>query len=105
DVVTASPYHPAGHVRNVPAWRLFLSRGLSRLYRAVLRQKLFTYTSCFRVFRRQSLAPLDLRLPGYLGLTELIASVDFAGKRVVECPSTLEVRVLGFSKMKGLRNI
>ncbi len=105
DVVTASPYHPAGSVRNVPAWRLFLSRGLSRLYRTVLRQKLFTYTSCFRVYRRTSVAALDLRLHGYLGLTELIASMDFAGRRIVECPSTLEVRVLGFSKMKVLRNI
>ena len=105
DVVTASPYHPAGKVRNVPAWRLFLSRGLSRLYRVVLRQKLFTYTSCFRVYRRASVAALDLRMPGYLGLTELIAYVDFAGRRIVEWPSTLEVRVLGLSKMKVLRNI
>ena len=52
DVVTASPYHPLGTVRNVPRWRLFLSKSLSRLYRVVLRQKLYTYTSCFRVYRR-----------------------------------------------------
>ncbi len=30
DLVTASPYHPAGHVLNVPPWRLFLSKTLSR---------------------------------------------------------------------------
>jgi polysaccharide deacetylase family protein (PEP-CTERM system associated) len=105
DVVTASPYHPAGAVQNVPGWRLFLSRGLSRLYRLVLRQKLFTYTSCFRVYRKASVTALDLRMPGYLGLTELIARMDFAGRRVVEYPSTLEVRVLGVSKMKVVRNI
>jgi hypothetical protein len=105
DVVTASPYHPAGGVRNVPSWRLFLSKGLSRLYRLVLRQKLFTYTSCFRVYRRASVAGLDLQMPGYLGLTELIGRMDFAGRRVVEYPSTLEVRVLGVSKMKVARNI
>ena len=28
DVVTASPYHPAGRVENVPAWRLAVSREL-----------------------------------------------------------------------------
>jgi glycosyltransferase involved in cell wall biosynthesis len=28
DVVTASPYHPLGRVKNVPRWRLFLSTGL-----------------------------------------------------------------------------
>jgi glycosyltransferase involved in cell wall biosynthesis len=103
DVVTASPYHPAGTVRNVPGWRLLLSKTLSRLYRAVLRQKLFTYTSCFRVYRRESAAALDVRRPGFLGVAEMITQLDLAGRRVVEYPTTLEVRVLGHSKMKVLR--
>ena len=100
DLVTASPYHPAGRVRNVPSWRLFLSKGLSRLYRLVLHQKLFTYTSCFRVYRKQSAATFEVRHPGFLGVAELLAHVDLAGHRVVEYPTTLEVRVLGRSKMK-----
>jgi dolichol-phosphate mannosyltransferase len=100
DLVTASPYHPAGRVRNVPSWRLFLSKGLSRLYCLVLHQKLFTYTSCFRVYRKQSAATLELRHPGFLGVAELLAQVDLAGHRVVEYPTTLEARVLGRSKMK-----
>jgi dolichol-phosphate mannosyltransferase len=45
DIVTGSPYHPKGTVRNVPGWRLFLSKGLSQIYRLVLPQKLYTYTS------------------------------------------------------------
>ena len=32
-VVTASQYHPAGRIKNVPAHRLILSRGASILYR------------------------------------------------------------------------
>ena len=44
---------PAGPVRNVPGWRLFALEGASCLYRRVLRQKLHTYTSCFRVYRRR----------------------------------------------------
>lgn len=105
DVVTASPYHPAGGVRNVPAWRLFLSRGLSRLYRLALRQKLFTYTSCFRVYRRQSAAAVELSRSGFLGVAELIARLDQEGRTIVEHPATLEVRVLGQSKMKVLHTI
>src|SRR5512143_2508186 len=35
-LVTASPYHPEGRVRNVPEWRLVLSRTLSHIYRRVL---------------------------------------------------------------------
>ena len=105
DVVTASPYHPAGAVRNVPAWRLFLSRSLSRLYRLVFRQKLHTYTSCFRVYRKRSVEAVDIRLPGFLGISELLARIDMAGGRIVEYPTTLEVRVLGFSKMRVARTI
>ena len=103
DVVTASPYHPDGHVRNVPAWRLLLSKTLSRMYRVVLRQKLFTYTSCFRVYRRETVASFEVRRPGFLGVAELITRLDGAGRRIVEHPTTLEVRVLGHSKMRVLR--
>ena len=105
DVVTASPYHPAGGVRNVPGWRLVMSKTLSRLYRIVLRQKLFTYTSCFRVYRKESAIALEIQRPGFLGIAEMIARLDLAGRRVVEYPTTLEVRVLGQSKMKVFRTV
>jgi len=105
DLVTASPYHPDGQVRNVPSWRLFLSRRLSGLYRLVLRQKLATYTSCFRVYRRQAVADLKLRDEGFLGVAEILGLVDLRGGRVVECPAVLEVRLLGRSKMKILKTI
>jgi polysaccharide deacetylase family protein (PEP-CTERM system associated) len=105
DLVTASPYHPLGSVRNVQGWRLVLSRSASRLYRLVLRQKLHTYTSCFRVYRRSAVVALDLRDPGYLGLVELIGKLDLAGGQVVEYPTVLEARLLGRSKMKVARNV
>jgi dolichol-phosphate mannosyltransferase len=105
DLVTASPYHPQGSVRNVSGWRLVLSRAASRLYGLVLRQKLATYTSCFRLYRRSSVLDLDLREAGYLGIPELIGELDLHGRVIVEHPATLEVRLLGRSKMKILRTI
>jgi polysaccharide deacetylase family protein (PEP-CTERM system associated) len=105
DLVTASPYHPLGAVKNVQGWRLALSRSASRLYRVVLRQKLHTYTSCFRVYRRSSVLALDVRDPGYLGLVELIGKLDLAGGTIVECPAVLEARLLGRSKMKVVKNV
>ncbi len=105
DVVTGSPYHPRGAVRNVPRWRLSLSRGASALYRVVLRQRLHTYTSCFRVYRRSALAGLELRHGGFLGVAEMLGRLDLAGARIVEYPTTLNVRVLGHSKMKVARTV
>ena len=100
DLVTASPYHPDGHVRNVPRWRLTLSRSASLMYRCVLRQKLWTYTSCFRVYRREPVLQLTIKNEGFLGVTEILGELDLNGSTIVEHPTTLEVRMLGRSKMK-----
>jgi glycosyltransferase involved in cell wall biosynthesis len=105
DLVTASPYHRDGGVRNVPSWRLFLSRGASFLYRRVLRSKLDTYTSCFRVYRKNAFIDLELTENGFLGVAEMLGRVDLAGGTIVEFPAVLEVRLFGFSKMKTAKTI
>ena len=105
DLVTASPYHPSGRVMNVPPWRLFLSKVSSWLYRRVLRQKLYTYTSCFRLYRRSVVVDLPVRETGFLGIAEILGKLDLCGSRIVEFPAVLEVRMLGRSKMKTVRTI
>lgn len=106
DMVTASPYHKDGAVRNVPNWRLSLSRGASFLYRQVLRrQQLSTFTSCFRVYRRSAVMDLRLSETGFLGIAEMLGRMDLRGSQIIEYPTTLEVRLFGQSKMKILRTI
>lgn len=103
DLVTGSPYHKGGVVLNVPQWRLALSRAASALYRAVTRQKLHTYTSCFRVYRRSAALDVELTHGGFLGVAEMIGRMDLRGSQIVEYPTTLNVRVFGHSKMRVLR--
>jgi polysaccharide deacetylase family protein (PEP-CTERM system associated) len=105
DMVTASPYHKSGGVRNVPEWRLFLSKGASFLYRRALRSKLDTYTSCFRVYRRSAVVDLEIKEKGFLGVAELLGKLDLKGGKILEHPAVLEVRLFGFSKMKTARTI
>jgi hypothetical protein len=105
DVVTASPYHPGGRVRNVPRWRLWLSRTLSWLYRRLLRVPLHTWTSCFRVYRREQVRAIELQHGGFLGTAELLVRVVRRGGVVREHPALLESRLLGVSKMKTLRAV
>ncbi|HEX4945803.1 MAG TPA: glycosyltransferase [Blastocatellia bacterium] len=104
-LVTASPYHADGKVLNVPAWRLTLSQGSSFLYRQVLHQKLATYTSCFRVYRKSVVAKLTLEEGNFLGVAELLGKLDLQGEMIVEYPATLAVRLFGYSKMKLLKTI
>jgi polysaccharide deacetylase family protein (PEP-CTERM system associated) len=105
DMVTASPYHPTGFVLGVPKWRLFLSEGLSRLYHILLRHKLWTYTSCFRVYRRSAVRSLEISYGDFRGIVQLLAEVDFHGGTIVEFPTTLQSRIFGYSKMKTLKAI
>jgi hypothetical protein len=105
DMVTASPYHAEGLVRNVPQWRLFLSKSLSSMYRLVLHHRLATYTSCFRVYRRKAMVGLKVREGGFLGVAEMLGRLDLQGGHIVECPAVLEARLLGHSKMKTVRTI
>ena len=105
DMVTASPYHKEGGVRNVPGWRLFLSKGASFLYRRTLKTKLDTYTSCFRVYRRSAVTNLNIRENGFLGVAEMLGLLDIRGGNIVEYPAVLEVRLFGSSKMKTIKTI
>ncbi|MES1024411.1 glycosyltransferase [Gloeocapsa sp. BRSZ] len=105
DVVTASPYHPKGSVKNVPPWRLFLSKGLSQIYRIVLPQKLYTYTSMFRAYRREVLEIIPITYPGFLGLVEILVEAMLHGYKVAEYPAELQSRVYGQSKLRVARVI
>ena len=102
-VVSASPLHGHGALENVPRWRRSLSYGAAFLYRLVLTQKLSSYTSCFRVYRREVLADLKLWKPGFCGVAEILVRLDLEGHKFAECPAKLETRVLGESKISLLR--
>lgn len=105
DLVTASPYHPEGRVFNIPPWRLFLSRTLSRIYSALLGKSIHTYTSCFRVYRKSAVKEVAIKHGGFLGVAEILIRLRLKGGRIVEYPNTLESRLFGESKMKILRTI
>ena len=104
-LVTASPYHFEGGVSGVPRWRIFLSQGASFSYRLLLRNKLATYTSCFRIYRKSAVVSLTLRHDGFTGVAEKLAQLDRQGWRIVEVPAVLEARRFGQSKLRLLRVI
>lgn len=103
DVVVASPYHPQGSVRNVPAYRLVLSRNLSRLYRWATGSDLYTYTSLFRLYRAEVLRIVQFKSDGFLSMAEILVQALLKGYRIVEHPTQLTVREYGESKAAILR--
>ncbi len=102
-VVTGSPYHPEGGVENVQGWRLALSRGASRMYGAIVPEKLYCYTSMFRAYRREWFRPEFITSDHFVGVTEILVRAIFAGAKVSEYPVVLHRRVYGASKLKAGR--
>jgi dolichol-phosphate mannosyltransferase len=100
DMVTASPYHPAGSVEGVLAYRLILSRGSSAIYRLLVDWQVHTYTCLFRAYRRQVIERVSFESDGFLAGTELLVKAMLVGYRVAEYPTELHSRVSGVSKAK-----
>jgi len=105
DVVTASPYHPDGGVEGVPAYRIFLSKGASLLYRILLKWDLHTYTAMFRAYRREVVQHVPSTADGFLMPAEFLSNAILSGYRVGEYPTVLHLRRYGQSKAKVLRII
>jgi dolichol-phosphate mannosyltransferase len=103
DIVTASCYHPQGGVDNVPAYRVFLSKSASLMYRVILDWRIHTYTCMFRAYRRQVLAKTAFDSDGFLSVTELLANAMVGGCVVRELPCVLRSRRYGASKARVAR--
>ncbi len=101
-MVTVSPYHPQGKVNNVPAYRIFLSKGASKLYKIVLGSPIHTYTAMVRVYRKNVLDNVTFEADNFLGVTELFVKSILKGYKAKEIPVELSSRKFGVSKMKAV---
>ncbi|UCD55383.1 MAG: glycosyltransferase family 2 protein [Candidatus Omnitrophota bacterium] len=105
DIVTTSPYHPEGSTIGVPGYRLFLSRNLSNLYSFLLKSKFYTYTSMFRIYRRDTIKNIDFKSDSFLAMAEILIKAHKKGFKVIEHPATLKSREFGASNAKTLKMI
>ena len=105
DIVTASPYHPAGGVIGVPVHRLFLSKGSSFLYRMLVSWRVHTYTCLFRAYRADVVKTIDFKSNGFLAGTEILIHAILKGYQVAEFPAVLHRRMYGVSKAKIVQTI
>jgi dolichol-phosphate mannosyltransferase len=105
DIVTTSPFHPRGSTVNVPAYRVFLSRNLSNLYSLILKNKFYTYTSMFRIYRREAVKKVAFKSTGFLAMAEILIKAHKKGLKIIEYPATLTGREFGHSNAKTLKLI
>lgn len=105
DIALASPYHPKGASDIKPAYRLFLSKAISRIYSLLTRSNIYTFTAIFRVYKRKVIDNVRPKSDGFLAVTEMLIFALKKGYHAKELPATLTVRKYGKSKMKLLSTI
>lgn len=105
DLVTASPYHPKGRVDGVPGYRLTLSKGLTGIYRFILRKRIYTFTAMVRVFKRSAYPQMSSAAFDFTSVADMMLRALKNGLDVREVPAVLSVRKFGQSKMKTMRVI
>jgi len=99
-MVTGSPYHPDGAILNVPTWRVYISYSASWLYRNILKNRIYCYTSSFRAYRKSAIEEIELQNSGFVGTTEILWKLEQNGWQIKEVPSVLSVRQFGQSKIR-----
>ena len=100
EIATASAWHPASAVAEGSAFRLWLSRRVSGVYRRLLGQDAYTYTCLFRAYRSDALRHLPFRSSGFGAVAEIMLRAILLGYTIREVPMALERRRFGISKLK-----
>ncbi len=99
-IATASVWHPASGAADGSAWRLWLSRCVSGVYKRLLGQDVNTFTCLFRAYRSDALRSIRFRSDGFAAVAEIMLRAILVGHTVREVPMRLESRRFGESKLK-----
>ena len=90
DIVIASPYMKGGKNTAVPFFRLLLSKVVNRFMGLVAPNKIHTFTSMVRVYRKSFLKKLNLKSSTYAINPEIIYKALILRARIVEIPAHLD---------------
>ncbi len=100
DIVVGSPYMEGGAVKNVPFFRLFISKLANKFVGYSMAENLSTVTSVLRAYRRQVLDSMELESNSTNINLEILSKAIATRYKIKEVPALLEGRELGKSKLK-----
>lgn len=100
EIVTASAWHPESDEAQGSGFRLLLSRTVSKVYKLLIGQDVYTFTCLFRAYRRDVVQDIRFRADGFAAVAEIMLRAILAGRRIAEVPIPLERRRYGESKLR-----
>ncbi len=99
DFVIGSP-KLGGYAKDIPAYRLFISKAANRVYAALLGKPVTSINQILRLYKAPALKALTLTSKGYEINAEILFKLVFAGRKFVEIPAALTTRQFGVSKLR-----
>jgi dolichol-phosphate mannosyltransferase len=99
-IITASAWHPHSDEAQGSGVRLLLSRTVSRIYKLLIGQDVYTFTCLFRAYHHEVVERIRFRADGFASVAEFTLRAMLAGYRIKEVPMPLEERRFGESKLK-----
>ena len=100
DIAVGSQYMEGGNVRNIPFFRLFISKVANKFIGYSMTENLSTVTGVLRAYRREVLESMELESNGTKINLEILSKATATGFKIKEVPAVLEGRTLGQSKVK-----
>lgn len=100
EIINGSPYHPMGKINGVNKWRLLISKTANYIYKRLLKQDIYTFTSIFKMYKTSLIKNITLESEGFASVAELFVKSIIRGGKVVEFPCELSIRQYGYSKIK-----
>ncbi|PLX30234.1 MAG: hypothetical protein C0582_01620 [Alphaproteobacteria bacterium] len=105
DLTLASPYHSEGVVKNVPAFRVWLSKWGNRILSRAFKSGVKTVTCVVRGYTRNLMDHLELINNGKDFHLEVLYKAELLGFKVEEVPAKLVWRDKSRGKVKRQGNI
>ncbi len=104
-IVSASPYHPNGNVKDVGEIRLFLSKSINYIYGIILKRKIYTTSSICKIYETELAKKINITRDNFVAITELFTKSLTLTNKIYEYPCELKPREYGKSKMNIFSNI
>jgi len=98
DLCIASRYLNGGGMRNVPNWRVWLSKAANSVFSIIYLTKTTDLTSGYRAYRYSFIKNLDLKQDGFAIQLEISVMMAKYKARITEIPFILTNRSIGHSK-------
>jgi dolichol-phosphate mannosyltransferase len=104
DCVIGSPTL-LGYEKDVPFYRIFLSKGVNVLYMILLGKKITAVSPIFRLYKTKQLKELNLHTTSFDINAEILFKLLQNHRTIIEIPAKLTTRRYGVSKLNNIREI